>query len=208
MNSTFQISEVFQSSWKYVKTQIWVLAGLLIGMCLISLVINLFTIPLQDSVFGMLIAYLISLIISAVFCIGYTKNMFQTMDGDEPQFSAYLQNFPKIINMLVANILMFIIVCVGLWIFVLPGIYLYLRLQFFVQFIVDEDAGIIDSLNRSWKVTKGKEMSLLLLALTEIFIFIIGAILFGIGLFIAIPVNFMMNCYVYRKLNRLKAPEA
>lgn len=207
MNSTFQISEVFQSSWKYVKTQIWVLAGLLIGMCLISLVINLFTIPLQDSVFGMLIAYLISLIISAVFCIGYTKNMFQTMDGDEPQFSAYLQNFPKIINMLVANILMFIIVCVGLWIFVLPGIYLYLRLQFFVQFIVDEDAGIIDSLNRSWKVTKGKEMSLLLLALTEIFIFIIGAILFGIGLFIAIPVNFMMNCYVYRKLNRLKVPE-
>ncbi len=208
MNSTFQISEVFQSSWKYVKTQIWVLAGLLIGMCLISLVINLFTIPLQDSVFGMLIAYLISLIISAVFCIGYTKNMFQTMDGDEPQFSAYLQNFPKIINMLVANILMSIIVCVGLCIFVLPGIYLYLRLQFFVQFIVDEDAGIIDSLNRSWKVTKGKEMSLLLLALTEIFIFIIGAILFGIGLFIAIPVNFMMNCYVYRKLNRLKAPEA
>ena len=30
MDTTFQISEVFQTSWKHVKSQIWVLAGLVI----------------------------------------------------------------------------------------------------------------------------------------------------------------------------------
>ena len=101
MDTTFQISEVFQTSWKHVKSQIWVLAGLVIGICLISFTINLFTLPLQGSTVGMIIAYLISLFISAIFSVGYIKNLFQTMEGDEPQFSAYLQSFPKIFNMLI-----------------------------------------------------------------------------------------------------------
>ena len=56
MDTTFQISEVFQTSWKHVKSQIWVLAGLIIGMGLISITINLFTLPLQGSTVGMIIA--------------------------------------------------------------------------------------------------------------------------------------------------------
>lgn len=207
MDATFQISEVFQTSWKHVKSQIWVLAGLVIGICLISFTINLFTMPLQGSTVGMIVAYLISLFISAVFSVGYIKNLFQVMEGDEPQFSAYLQSFPKIFNMLIANILFGIVFFIGLCLLVIPGIYLYLRLQFFAQFIVDEDAGAVDSLKRSWNLTQGKAMSLLLLALTQILLIIIGVILFGIGVFVTYPIAAMMSCYVYRILNKVEVQE-
>ena len=207
MDATFQISEVFQTSWKHVKSQIWVLAGLVIGICLISFTINLFTLPLQGSTVGMIIAYLISLFISAIFSVGYIKNLFQTMEGDEPQFSAYLQSFPKIFNMLMANILFGIAFFIGLCFLVIPGIYLYLRLQFFAQFIVDEDAGAVDSLKQSWALTNGKAMPLLMLLLTQLLLLVIGIILFGVGVFVTYPIAAMMSCYVYRILNRVKVQE-
>ena len=202
MNATFQISDVFQNSWKFVKSQIWVLAGLFIGFCLLSCVINLCTLPLQGSTIGLVIASLIVFLVTVVFYVGYIKNMFQIMDGEEPQFSAYLQNIPKIINMCLASILYEIVVGIGLMFLIIPGIYLRIRLLFYKQFIVDENAGIVDSLKKSWQLTQGKAMSVFLLIIVEILIAIVGLILFGIGFFIAFPVITMMDCYVYRILNR------
>ena len=202
MNATFQISEVFQNSWKFVKSQIWVLAGLCIGFCLLSGVINLCTLPLQGSVSGSIITYAIITIISSVFSLGYVKNMFQIMDGEEPQFSAYMQSLPKVINMWLAGLIYGFVVLIGCCLLIIPGLYLAIRLQFYVQFIVDENAGIIESLNKSWQLTKGLVVPLFLLIIVEILIAIVGLILFGIGFFIAYPLIVMMSCYVYRILNR------
>ena len=51
-----------------------------------------------------------------------------------------------------------IIVVFGICLFIIPGIYLALRLQFFTAFIVEEDTGIIESLKRSWEITRGQGM--------------------------------------------------
>lgn len=92
MDTTIIVSDVLRESWKNVKSQIWILAGLVIGLCLISFTVSLFMTPLSSSLGGKVVSSLISYIISSVFALGYIKNMFQTMDGDEPQFSAYMQN--------------------------------------------------------------------------------------------------------------------
>ena len=118
------------------------------------------------------------------------------MDGDEPQFSAYMSHPSKIVNYLIADLLFSLLLIVGLICFIIPGIYLYLRFQFFAQFIVDENAGIIESLKKSWNLTEGHELSLFLLIL------IIGVVLFLVGLLVAYPLVIMSQCYVYRLLNR------
>ena len=202
MNTTIVISEVLSTSWKNLKSQIWILAGLVIGMCLISFTISLLMSPLSTSIGGMLISSLISILISSIFALGYIKNMFQTMDGDEPQFSAYMSHPSKIVNYFIAGLLFSLSLCIGLVFFIIPGIYLYLRLQFYGQFIVDENAGSIESLKKSWNLTKGYELSLFLLMLAQLFILIIGALLFLVGLLVAYPLVIMSQCYVYRLLNR------
>lgn len=86
--------------------------------------------PMQKSIVGTIVINLISCIISCIFALGYMKNIFQALDGEEPQFSAYGQQARKIITYFVANLFMGIIVVFGICLFIIPGIYLALRLQF------------------------------------------------------------------------------
>ena len=172
MEPKFMISEVFGTSWKYTKSQIWVLVGLFIGYFILSSIISLFGMPAQGSMVGKIIVNLISAVISSAFMLGYIKNLFQTMDGEEPQFSAYGQQSRKIFTYLIASII-----------------------------IVEEDCGIIESLQKSWDLTKGQGMPLFLLLLAMIGTAIVGCILFFVGLFVAVPLIYMMYGYVFRKLN-------
>lgn len=204
MESKFTISEVFHTSWKSVKSQIWVLVGLLIGFCILSMIITLFTTPAQKSVSGQIIVSLINLIISGLFTMGYYKNIFQTLDGEEPQFSAYGQQSRKILTYIVASILVFIAIGIGCILFIIPGIYLAIRLQFFIAFIVEEDCGILDSLKRSWEITDKQVMPLFLLGLAMLGIMLVGLILLVVGIFVTTPVVYTMYCYTFRKLNTIK----
>ena len=207
MEPKFMISEVFGTSWKHTKSQIWVLVGLFIGFSILSMIVTLFGMPALGSIVGRVIVQIVSLLISCIFMLGYVKNIFQALDGEEPQFSAYGQQSRKIITYLIANILFSIAVCIGTVLLIIPGIYLYLRLQFFTAFIVEEDCGIIESLQKSWNMTQGQTLPLFLLLLTMIGTAIVGCILFFVGFFVAIPLIYMMQCYTFRKLNTISTEE-
>lgn len=201
MEPKFMISEVLGTSWKCLKSQIWVLVGLLIGLSILSFTLSILTAPMQHSLTGQLVVIIISFFIQLIFSLGYIKNMFQALDGIEPQFSAYGQQARKIVTTLIASIIMTIVITIGICLFIIPGIYLGLRLQFFTIFIVEENSGIIESLKRSWEITEGQAMPLFILALVAILVSMVGIILFIVGIYVAIPLIYMMQCYVYRKLN-------
>ena len=207
MEPKFMISEVFGTSWKHTKSQIWVLVGLFIGFSILSMIVTLFGMPAQGSIVGRVIVQIVSLLIPCIFMLGYVKNIFQALDGEEPQFSAYGQQSRKIITYLIANILFSIAVCIGTVLLIIPGIYLYLRLQFFTAFIVEENCGIIESLQKSWNMTQGQTLPLFLLLLTMIGTAIVGCILFFVGFFVAVPLIYMMQCYTFRKLNTISTEE-
>lgn len=132
--------------------------------------------------------------------LGYLKNLFQTLDGIEPQFSAYGQQARKIVTYIVMALLYSLILMVGLIFFIIPGIYFAIRLQFAPAFIVEENMGVIDSLKMSWNITKGNIGQLFLLWLAMTGICILGLIVLIIGIFVAVPLIYMMYCYTFRKL--------
>lgn len=198
MNPTFTIKETFFKAWAVVKANIWVLVGLLIGYFILSFTLGLLA---GDSVLFNLITSILSLVLGSIFSLGYLKNLFQAIDGEEPQFSAYGQESRKVLKYIGASIVFSIFVIIGIALFLIPGIYLALRLQFFQTFIVDEDCGAIESLKRSWEMTQGQVLSLFLLCLVMILIYIIGLLLLGVGIFIAIPITYTMFVLVYRALN-------
>lgn len=206
MEPKFMISEVFGTSWKYTKSQIWVLAGLFIGYLILSSLISVLFMPAQGWV-GKTVANLLSAVILSAFMLGYIKNMFQTLDGEEPQFSAYGSQARKIVTYFVASLICYVAIAIGMILLVVPGIYLALRLQFYGQFIVEEDCGITESLKRSWEITQGQGMPLFLLLLAMIGIVLVGVILLFVGVFVAVPLIYMMQCYVFRKLNAVSTNE-
>lgn len=205
METKFQLSEVVGTSWKAVKSQIWVLVGLLVAYTIIAGIIQTFIMPSQPQAAPVFtprlgIGWLISLVISGLFMLGYLKNLFQTLDGQEPQFSAYGQQARKLLTYILSYFLFMLIVVIGLVLFIIPGIYLALRLQFFIAFIVEENAGIVESLKMSWAITKGNTGKLFLLALLMFAILLLGVIVLIIGIFVAAPLVYMMYCYTFRKL--------
>ncbi len=202
MSQTIQVSNIFRPSWRLCKSQIWILAGLLIGYVLISFTLSVFMTPLGNSLAGNIVSSLISWVISVIFSLGYAKNMLQTIDGEEPQFSAYMQPIGKIINMMIATVLVGLAVVIGFVLLIIPGFYLTMRLQFYSLYILEEDAGPIEAVQKSWRLTQGKMGFLVLLLLTQLLLVVIGLCLFVVGLLIALPLCNMMSCYTFRELTK------
>ncbi len=201
MEPKFTISGIFDKAWKCTKSQLWILVGLLVGYAIISFTLRMFAMPVQYSRVGIVVVWAVSTIISIVFTLGYTKNMFQALDGIEPQFSAYGQQSRKILTYFLASLLMTAVVLLGTCLFIIPGIYLGLRLQFYQAFIVEEDAGILESLKRSWAITSGETGRLFMLWLAMLGILVVGLALFIVGVLVALPVIYMMYCETFRRLN-------
>lgn len=202
MEERINIAEILSASWNALKSQIWILVGLLVGMIILISVFSMLLMPSMKTITGILIADVIMLVIGLVFRLGYVKNLFQALDGEEPQFSAYGQQARKIGTYFVAEVLFSLVVIVGLALLVIPGIYLMLRLMFFETLIVDEDAGILESLRRSWQLTEGQVMPLFLLFLVILGLTLLGLLLLGVGIFITWPLAMMMVCYAFRRLKR------
>jgi len=205
----FVLLDVFKVAWKKYISQIWILTGLIIGCVIVNLALNLYIPPPQHgnmSAAGLALA-LFSLVFSLLFSLGYTKNIFQTLDGEEPQFSAYGQEIRKIITLFLTGLIYAVTVVLGIALLLFPGFYLAIRFQFFYASIVEEDTGIISSLKRSWEITKGQEKPLFILLFAEIAIAILGLIVFIIGIFVTIPLIGLMNCYVFRKLTAFTTEE-
>ena len=115
MEPKFIISEVFSTAWKGTKSQLWILAGLLIGYCILSFTLTAFAMPMQSSMIGKIIVNVISALFSIIFSLGYMKNIFQALDGEEPQFSAYGQQTKNIITYFLASLITGFVVLAGFY---------------------------------------------------------------------------------------------
>lgn len=84
----------------------------------------------------------------------------------------------------------------------LGAVLLSIRLQFFGYFIVDKNMGAIESIKKSYVLTKGLLAQLFLLFLLLMLINFAGALCFLIGLVATVPTTALAITYVYRKLTR------
>ncbi|MGM9759409.1 MAG: hypothetical protein ACI30I_04745, partial [Parabacteroides sp.] len=128
------------------------------------------------------------------------SNIVQALADIEPQMSAYKQPLRKVLHFFSGSLLFAVIFCFGLCLFVLPGIYVAIRFQFYSMYILEQDMNAIEALKQSWQLTKNQTMPLLLLALTQIGITLVGFLLLIIGVFVAIPLIYAMYIVAFRQL--------
>jgi membrane-anchored glycerophosphoryl diester phosphodiesterase (GDPDase) len=202
MKEKINYSDIIRTAWRGLKSQFWLLTGLLIGFTIIYSLLFIFAIPAKGDFFSIsdIIAWILCLFLFCLFQLGYLKNCFQTLDGEEPQFSSYGQVSRKLPGYFAASLIYSMIIFIGSVLFVLPGIYLALRLQFFIASMVDENTGIIKSFKRSWEITKGHSVRLFVVVLIMILINFIGQMALVVGMFAAIPLIVLMYGVVFRRL--------
>lgn len=144
---------------------------------------------------------LIAFVVSAILKLGVIKVFLKLVDGGEKNFNDLWSTVGYLPSYIAAAIMMALVVGVGLVLLVVPGVYIYVRLQFFSILIIDKNLGPIKALKESWRLTTGRALDMFLLSVIIIAITLAGSLLVGVGLIVAVPVTMIFLAKVYRILS-------
>ncbi len=101
----------------------------------------------------------------------------------KPDFEWLIRGFwTNYLNIILANLLVFALVAIGLFALIVPGIIIGCRLAFVPYIIMDKKLDPIESVELSWKLTKGHGWTIFLMAFVSFFIYIFGLMLILVGI--------------------------
>ena len=103
-------------------------------------------------------------------------------------------------QVVIAGIIVGIAAAIGTVLCYLPGLIVIFFTQYVVYFIVDKQLSAVDAIKASISFVNANLGTLVVFYLASLLAFFIGAILCGIGLFVAVPVVLIAQAYTYRKL--------
>ncbi|MBI5037818.1 MAG: hypothetical protein HZC01_03915 [Candidatus Kerfeldbacteria bacterium] len=187
------IGQAIGFGWASIKKDFWYL----IALSVIVAVVNGFPsmIDNDNNTLGLL-----GLLLSAWITSGMLRIVIDYVRGTKRELTDVFTQTKYFLRVFLGMIFLGIIFVVGLVLFIIPGIYLALKYSFTMYFIVDKDMSITDAMKASAHMTSGIKGSLFGLAMASFGVFILGAIAFGIGIFVAIPIVWLAYGYVYNSL--------
>ncbi len=200
---TFSIKEALGFGWETAKENLGFFVMLLLVAALIYLIPWSVALLLSERGFlwSSMGVSMVDFVLTAIIWMGIIKISLNFYDKKESEIEDIVSPYYLFFKYLLASIVYFIIVILGFVLFIVPGIYLAIRLWFFDYFIIDKEMGPLDSLKSSFHATKGNVLKLLLFLILMGVINILGVLLLVIGLFITIPVTILASVFAYRKLS-------
>lgn len=87
-----------------------------------------------------------------------------------------------------------------LFLYFLPCFYMWIKIQFFSYFIISEELGPIEALKKSYAITEGESVNLVLFLMMLLMINLIGIIPLGLGLVITIPFSLVATGVMFTTL--------
>ena len=145
-------------------------------------------------------AILISFVASSFLLLGLNRVALNIASGEEVSVAMLFSQGSKLLRMLGAFALYYLMVVAGLILLIVPGIYLALRFGLFQYAIVDRNLGVIDSLKYSSRLTEKNRLNLFGLVILMFLVMIAGALALMVGLIFAIPVVTLAFPLAYRFL--------
>jgi hypothetical protein len=139
-------------------------------------------------------------VFSLLFTLGFIRICLRVCDQQSPQFGDLFSQWGRLIAYFFSSILVGLCFLAGFILLIVPGILIALKFMFYGYFIVEEKAGPIEAMQRSWDVTRGHLLELFLFVLASIGINLLGMLACCIGLFVTYPLTQIAKAYVYRTL--------
>jgi uncharacterized membrane protein len=139
------------------------------------------------AVFFGLMAMLYSFLVKPIFEYGGSMIFVQAVRKIKPDFEYLIKGFMKnYLNIVLANLLVFALVVLGLFALIVPGIIIGCRLAFVSYIVMDKKLDPIEAVELSWKLTRGHGWQIFFMGFVSIFIVIFGLIMLIVGIFPAI----------------------
>lgn len=203
---SFVKKEAFTFGWEEFKKRGWFFVGVVILMTLVSLAFSLLADMADrmgsgglETIFG-----LISFIVDSFMTLGFIAILLNHVTAELSFFTQ--TSWEMTLKYIVATILFFLGVGIGLLLLIIPGIFLMIRWGMYPFLMVDKGLGPIEALKTSWHMTRGHGWNLFLFYVLAMLISVLGLIALGVGIFVAAPVVALASLWVYRFLDEHHKP--
>jgi hypothetical protein len=125
--------------------------------------------------------FLLGIGITIVFEYGLVLVNVKATSNEKPSIVDLFRPFKRFITVFFSAILLVIILFFGFLFLIIPGIYLLIRLGFVPYLVMDRNAGVIEAIEDSWKITKGHFWDIFLMGFIN---FILTVVIGFISIFI------------------------
>jgi uncharacterized membrane protein len=145
-----------------------------------------------------------SLLVSALI-LGAYHVYLKTRDREPVDIVDMFNVVGRVVSYFLATFITVFLVAIGIVLLIVPGIIVAVRLSLIPFVVLDEGAGPLDALQRSWDLTRGFTIDLFLFFVLLVGINVLGLLALGIGLFVTLPISAIAFADMYRFLKSLEA---
>ena len=126
------------------------------------------------------------LLVMSVIAYGSDLVVLRCVRGEHADVGEMFVGFrTAYLNIVLANLLVVAIVGIGFVLLIVPGIILAIRLSFVPYLVMDKRLEPVAAVEKSWSMTRGRAMEILLFWLLALALFIVGLLALLIGAFFA-----------------------
>ncbi len=197
----FSIKEALVYGWDVFKENIIFFIKVILLFLIFSLLIE-YTAELAKSVsiFWYLVFNIVYWCFWIIITMGLIRIAIDLYENKEPKVYDVFSCYPLFFKYTLTSFIYDAIVTIGFLLLIIPGIIWGIKFMFWKFFIIEKDAGVLESLKKSSIITQNVKWKLFLFNLILILINIIGFLTILL-IFITLPVTFLAVTYVYKKLS-------
>lgn len=199
---TIDIQAVYKYSFQQFKKYASFLIGITVTYYVLAVVPQIyfyFQAPEEPTMQSQFLSLLLTLI-QLYLGLGFTKIILLLLDDNFAEVSDMISGFRMFTSYFVGSFLYGMGVLAGLFLLVIPGIYVAIRFQFYPYYVIEQgDSGII-ALQKSFYSTKNLTLDLFLFGITVVAANIVGAALMGIGIIFTFPITTMATAVIFKGL--------
>lgn len=118
------------------------------------------------------------------------------------------ESFQNYANAVLANVLVYFIVAVGIILLIIPGIVFACKLAFVPYLVVERKMYAIEAVKESWRMTSGHALTVFLIGLLSIPIALAGLLCFVVGIIPAIMWIRLAFASLYHAVSQTARPPA
>jgi hypothetical protein len=201
------VGDAIRYGWNRFKANPWTWVGAVVIAAVIQGVLNaLFgnrsafrvdTFGQSLWTFGWIVGSILTVVVGYLINAAFVTGALHEVDGRRPSLGSFFR-FTNVGNVILASILVGVMIAVGLILLVIPGLIVAFLSWWTLQFVIDRNDSAVDGIRSSFRAISSQAGPLFLLALALIGINILGAIPFGLGLLITVPLSTIASTYAYR----------
>ncbi len=147
-----------------------------------------------------ILGWIVALVVGGIIQSAYYNGMLDVANGRPVTIGSFFK--PRNVGaVIIASVIVGLLTSIGFALCVIPGFIVAIFTMFTVIALLDRNLSPIDAIKTSFDIAKNNFGQVLLTLLVVIAVTVVGALLCGVGLLVALPLGALIEVYAYRKLS-------